>query len=80
MSITESIKDGVIEGIKGYFSWIGKKIFFDINDFLDTAGLILVLTTWLMYIMSVPNAGKWCYIIFAFYIVGKVVLKAICLL
>jgi len=51
-----------------------------LNTGLDIIGLITTMATWLLNMMSVPNAGKWCYTIFAFYIVLKVVLKALCLI
>jgi hypothetical protein len=71
--LKESVKEGINESISGL--WHGFLNVF--SNGIDAFALIAIMVTWLLHIMSVPNAGKWCYIIFAFYIVIKIILKAL---
>jgi len=79
-SLKESITQGIFEGFNNAVDSIWDKILSAIFNGIDGVGLIAVMVTWLLFIMSVPNAGRWCYTILAFYIVAKVTLKAFLLL
>lgn len=57
-----------------------QNIFDIVNSSLDNVGLIVVMSTYILHMMDVPNAGKLCYTVFALYIVLKVALKASCLI
>ena len=77
-NLTDSVSNAISNGIYNGINNLWDKIVLSINGSIDTIGLIGIMSTWILNMMSVPNAGKWCYKIFAFYIVIKVVL--ICLL
>ena len=77
---TEGLKYSIMEGFNKAVDNIWDKILSEIFHSIDGIGLILILVTWLLFMMSVPNAGKWCYTIFAVYIVAKITLKAFLLL
>lgn len=79
-TLKQSITESITEGFNNAVNNIWDKIFTGIYYGIDGIGLIFVLVTWMLFMMSVPNAGKWCYTGFAFYIVAKITLKAILLL
>jgi len=71
--IKNSIESGVHQTAVNTWSWLLGSI----NNSIDGIGLIGVMTTWMLNMMSVPNSGKWCYTIFAVYIVVKILLKCL---
>lgn len=73
----EGVKESVKEGIAEATSNIWDQILHAVNNSVDGICLILLMSALLLNMMSVPNAGKWCYTIFAFYIVIKIMIKAL---
>ena len=78
-NLTNSVSDAISTGVCNGLHHLWDKFLIAFNGSIDTIGLIGIMGTWMLNMMSVPNAGKWCYKIIAFYIILKVVLK-ICLL
>ena len=77
---TEKVNLMVQSKIEDTVNSFWQNIFEIVNNSLDNVGLILVMSTYILHMMSVPNAGRYCYTIFALYMVLKVVLKASCLI
>jgi len=77
-NLTDSVSNAISNGIYNGINNLWDKIVLSINGSIDTIGLIGIMSTWILNMMSIQNAGKWCYNIVAFYIILKVVL--ICLL
>lgn len=73
----EGVKESIKEGVAEATSNIWDQILHAVNNSIDGIALVLVMSTLLLNMMSVPNAGKWCYTIFAFYIVIKIMIKAL---
>lgn len=73
----EGVKESVKEGIKEAAGEIWDGILIAVNNSIDSIGLIAIMSALLLNMMSVPNAGKWCYTIFGFYIVIKIMLKVL---
>jgi len=78
-NLTDSVSDAISTGISNGLSKLWDKFIIVFSESIDTIAIVGIMSTWMLNMMSVPNAGKWCYVIFAFYIVLKVVLK-VCLL
>lgn len=70
-AIKNSIEAGIHQTAFNTWHWI----LGGINNSIDGVGLIGVMITWMLHMMSVPWAGKWCYSIFALYIVIKILLS-----
>lgn len=68
-----AIEDGIHQTAVNTWDWL----LGNINNSIDGIGLIGIMTTWMLNMMSVPNSGKWCYTIFAVYIVAKILLKCL---
>ena len=68
-----AIENGIHQTIINTWNWLLGSI----NNSIDGIGLIGVMITWMLNMMSVPNAGKWCYTIFAFYIVIKILIRTL---
>jgi len=78
-NLTNNVSDAISTGISNGLSKLWDKFLISFNGSIDTIAIIGIMSTWMLNMMSVPSAGKWCYTIFALYIVIKVVLK-VCLL
>lgn len=70
-SIKNSIEVGLHQTAINTWNWFLNSI----NNSIDGVALITIMVTWMLHMMSVPNAGKWCYITFAVYIVLKILIK-----
>ena len=70
--IKNAFKNGIHETAIETKQWLLDSI----NNSIDGLGLITVMITWMLHMMSVPSAGKWCYITFAIYIVIKILIKS----
>jgi len=76
-NLTDSVSDAVSIGISNGLSKLWYKFLVATNGSIDTIAIIGIMSTWMLNMMSVQNAGKWCYNIVAFYIILKVVLKCL---
>ena len=71
--IKNSIEAGIHQTATNTWHWMLSSI----NNSIDGLGLISIMITWMLHMMSVPWAGKWCYSIFALYIVIKILIKSL---
>ena len=76
-NLTDSVSDAISTGISNSLSKLWDKFLVATNESIDTIAIIGIMSTWMLNMMSVQNAGKWCYNIIAFYIILKVVLKCL---
>jgi len=76
-NLTDSVSDAISTGISNSLSKLWDKFLVATNESIDTIAIIGIMSTWMLNMMSVQNAGKWCYNIVAFYIILKVVLKCL---
>jgi hypothetical protein len=74
-SILDSVKNAIEAGIHQTTINTWNWMISGINNSIDGLALISVMVTWMLYMMSVPWAGRWCYSIFAVYIVTKILIK-----
>jgi len=76
-NLTNSVSDAISTGISNGLSKLWDKFLVATNESIDTIAIIGIMSTWMLNMISVQNAGKWCYNIIAFYIILKVVLKCL---
>ena len=76
-NLTNSVSNAISTGISNGLSKLWDKFLVATNESIDTIAIIGIMSTWMLNMMSVQNAGKWCYNIVAFYIILKVVLKCL---
>ncbi len=75
-ALTEAVKNG----ISLWVTSTTHNLFLCISQMVDSVGLIFLMVTWLLNMMDVPSTRNWFYTVCAFYIIIKIILKAISLI